>query len=530
LYLGRVENHRGISIKKLIGAAFSGLLLTASFPDIGSPLLAWIALVPIMAAARDTSYFDSFRLGFLSGFIHFVTLLYWFIPCLKTYGMIPLYLSIVILLVFASYLSFYMAAFSITLVSCCRSIKLLVFAGPLVWVAFEYARSIIFTGFPWELLGYSQYRILPLIQISDILGVYGVSYLLALANCVLFCLYLSVTRQKWGGQSVSKKMVVAPLVFFTLTLAAVWFYGVFRIDTVGMAATEASTKNIAVIQGNIDQMQKWDPAFQIETIDRYVTLSQGETPTGSDLIIWPETSMPFYFGHNVPLTNRVFKGIGNTSADFIISSPAFIRRGNNLEYRNRAFLITPSGKTTGIYDKAHLVPFGEYIPLKKWLPFLGKIVAQVGDFSPGEKGNTLAWEGHHIGMLICYEMIFPYLSRAHTQNQADLLINITNDAWYGKTSAPYQHFSMAVFRAVEQRRSLARSANTGVSGFIDPTGKIIAATPIFEEAAISAPLPLITISSLYTRFGDWFSLGCVVLLLVMIVRRVIDNILKKAED
>jgi len=157
-------------------------------------------------------------------------------------------------------------------------------------------------------------------------------------------------------------------------------------------------------------------------------------------------------------------------------------------------------------------------------------VAQVGDFSPGEKGNTLAWEGHHIGMLICYEMIFPYLSRAHTQNQADLLINITNDAWYGKTSAPYQHFSMAVFRAVEQRRSLARAANTGVSGFIDPTGKIIAATPIFEEAAISAPLPLITISSLYTRFGDWFSLGCVVLLLVMIVRRVIDNILKKAED
>ena len=157
------------------------------------------------------------------------------------------------------------------------------------------------------------------------------------------------------------------------------------------------------------------------------------------------------------------------------------------------------------------MPFGEYVPFKKWLPFLGKLVEQVGDFTAGEKGSNLDWGEHRIGMLICYELIFPYLSRENTRNGANLLVNITNDAWYGRTSAPYQHFSMAVFRAVENRRALARSANTGISGFVDPTGKIIAASPIFEEATLTAQIPLMNVSTLYTRFGDWFSLMCVVL-------------------
>ena len=131
-------------------------------------------------------------------------------------------------------------------------------------------------------------------------------------------------------------------------------------------------------------------------------------------------------------------------------------------------------------------------------------------FLPAKRESTLEWGKHRIGMLICYELIFPYLSRESTRNGANLLINITNDAWYGRTSAPYQHFSMAVFRAVENRRALVRSANTGISGFVDPTGKIIAASPIFEEAALTAQIPLMSVSTLYTRFGDWFSLICVV--------------------
>ncbi len=160
------------------------------------------------------------------------------------------------------------------------------------------------------------------------------------------------------------------------------------------------------------------------------------------------------------------------------------------------------------YDKSHLVPYGEYVPFKKWLPFLGKVVAQVGDFQPGTPGKTLLWKQNALGVQICYEIIFPGLSRAMVKNDAVLLINITNDAWFGTTSGPYQHFSMTIFRAVENRRALARAANTGISGFIDPVGRILAATPLLEEAAVTWTLPLIYKKTFYTRFGDLFALAC----------------------
>jgi apolipoprotein N-acyltransferase len=172
----------------------------------------------------------------------------------------------------------------------------------------------------------------------------------------------------------------------------------------------------------------------------------------------------------------------------------------------------------GKYNKTHLVPYGEYVPLKKWLPFLGKIVAQVGDFDTGQIGNTLQWKDQHLGVQICYEIIFPALSRAMARNNASLLINITNDAWFGKTSGPYQHFSMTVLRAVENRRSLARAANTGISGFVDPAGRILASTALLEEAAVVRSLPLLKEKSIYTQTGDLFARGCmgIVILLTLI--------------
>jgi apolipoprotein N-acyltransferase len=296
------------------------------------------------------------------------------------------------------------------------------------------------------------------------------------------------------------------------------------MDGIEKSMSVAPAKRISVIQGNISQQMKWDSAFKVATIDRYIALSRKAAGSKPHLIVWPETAMPFYFGYDAPLTSRVLKGIRLTAADYIISSPGFVRKEDHVEYRNRAFMLEAGRRNIAdTYDKAHLVPFGEYVPLKKWLPFLGKLVAQVGDFSAGEKGANLKWREHSIGMLICYELIFPYLAREATRNGADLLVNITNDAWYGRTSAPFQHFSMAVFRAVENRRALARAANTGISGFVDPTGKIMAASPIFEEAALTAKIPLIRVSTLYTRFGDWFSLICVVLLLVTVVGRTLER-------
>jgi apolipoprotein N-acyltransferase len=196
-----------------------------------------------------------------------------------------------------------------------------------------------------------------------------------------------------------------------------------------------------------------------------------------------------------------------------------------VEYYVSAYLISPQGKWIR-YNKSHLVPYGEYVPFKKWVPFLGKMVAHVGDFVPGIKGKTIPWENAKLGIQICYEIIFPDLSRAMVKNGATLLVNITNDAWFGKTSGPYQHFSMTVFRAVENRRALARSANTGISGFIDPAGRILGSTPLLEEAVMTRSLPLLNQKSIYTRFGDVFAWACLALVLSVILFKIVNHVIR----
>jgi apolipoprotein N-acyltransferase len=190
---------------------------------------------------------------------------------------------------------------------------------------------------------------------------------------------------------------------------------------------------------------------------------------------------------------------------------------NGAAYYNSAYLLDPDGNILGRYDKVHLVPYGEYIPLKRFFPFLGKITEAVGNFVPGQKGQVLSWEGKNVGILICFEIIFPELSRAMALNGAQILVNMTNDAWFGRSSAPYQHLSMAVFRAVETRRALARSANTGISAFIDPSGRIMDQTPLYEEAARTQALPLMTENTFYTRYGDIFAVSCVAVSVVAVL-------------
>ena len=199
----------------------------------------------------------------------------------------------------------------------------------------------------------------------------------------------------------------------------------------------------------------------------------------------------------------ILDGIKASSSYYIVGSPSYAAKKEALIFHNSAYLVSPQGHAAGKYDKVHLVPFGEYVPLKRYLPFIDKLVAQVGDFKPGRQGNTLSWENRHVGMLICYEAIFPGLARAMVRNGAHLLVNITNDAWFGRTSAAFQHFSMAVFRAVENRRYLARAANTGISGFIDPCGRIVSSTPLFQEAVATTAVSMLTGRSLYSRWGEW---------------------------
>ena len=204
----------------------------------------------------------------------------------------------------------------------------------------------------------------------------------------------------------------------------------------------------------------------------------------------------------------VSDAVRRTEATFLIGSLSYAVKTAGPVFYNSAYLLGPDGGVQGKYDKAHLVPFGEYVPLRRWLPFLGKMVAQVGDFEAGQKGLTLAWAPHRLGIQICYEIIFPGLSRAMALNGADLLVNLTNDAWYGRSSAPFQHFMITVFRAVENRRTLVRAANTGISGFVDPVGRVHSATSLFEDAAVTRSIPILKDRSVYTRWGDLFAGVC----------------------
>jgi len=507
--------------KNIVWAILSGVLLTGAYPKIGWDWLAWVALVPLLYALKDLSPRAGFRAGFVGGLVHFASLLYWLVPVMRTYGYLPVYLSVAVLFLLAAVLALYVAVFSAALTAVGKTPVRCLAMTPLLWVALEYVRSFLFSGFPWELLGCSQFNRLQLIQISDILGVYGLSALIAFVNGALFMTLLYFAKRRWQNTGITARLAAGSSIALILGVALTWSYGHWRLQIIDDLMAASPKARIAVIQGNIDQSVKWAPAFQIDTIKKYNRLSASVIGQQPDLIVWPESATPFYFLYDQAPTQLVFEGIEQTMTDYLIGSPSFERTNGLVEYLNSAYLISPKAKTMAKYDKTHLVPFGEYVPFKKWLPFLGKMVAQVGDFRAGDKGRTLPWRGEQIGVQICYEIIFPELSRALVENQASLLINITNDAWFGKTSGPYQHFSMTVFRAVENRRALVRSANTGISGFIDPAGRVLATTELLQDAVATQTIPLMKVMSVYTRIGDMFARVCLALVaLTMLVEMI----------
>jgi apolipoprotein N-acyltransferase len=499
-----------ISRKKFCGvvlAAASGLLLTASFPKVDLGGLAWVALFPLFCAIKGEPPRTGFKLGFLTGMVHYGTLLYWIVEVINYYGDVPGPLSLAIFALLIFYLSLYPGLFAMAVRQLRERSFPFYLTGPFIWVALEYIRSFLLSGFPWENLGYSQYDQLHLIQVSDMLGVYGLSALIVAVNSVLFEFFNSVCAKK---RPAWMSLVTVGLVFGGFLI-----YGGWRIERTDSSAGDAPKRTIALTQGNIDQSVKWLPSFQHETLRRYATLSRDALNTDPDLIIWPETALPFYFLHNEELTAKTIEVVRASGVYFILGSPSFVRAGKGPRYYNSAYLVDPTGKVVGKYDKVHLVPYGEYVPLKRFFPFLGKLVEAVGDFDSGKEGQILAWGDEKIGVLICFEAIFPGLARSMVNNGAQLLVNITNDAWFGRSSAPYQHLSMVVFRAVENHLAVARAANTGISAFVDPVGRLLDQTPLFEEAMRSRKLPLMSRKTFYARHGDVFAVGCVVMSLIL---------------
>jgi len=369
-----------INWSNTILAILSGLLLTGSFPKIGIDWLAWFALIPLLISLKNSSLTNSFRLGFIAGLAHYTTLAYWLVYTMQTYGNLPFYLCVSVLL--------------------CPKPATCLFIIPCLWVSLEYIRNYLFSGFPWGLLGYSQFNRLHLIQISDIFGIYGVSFLIALSNATIFLAFLYITGSKWKEVRIKKRLAGGSIFVFILITGLVFIYGKWRIESIDDLISASKSLKVTIVQGNIKQSIKWDPAFQTATTEKYVNLSLSAKEEKPDLVVWPETATPFYFLYDRLLSKKVQKGIHDTNTDFLIGSPSFVRRGNIIEYYNSAYLISPDGRVCEKYDKAHLVPFGEYVPFKKWLPFIGKMVEAVGDFSAGQEGKTIKWNNCNLGLLI----------------------------------------------------------------------------------------------------------------------------------
>ncbi|HOO91704.1 MAG TPA: apolipoprotein N-acyltransferase, partial [Syntrophales bacterium] len=274
------------------------------------------------------------------------------------------------------------------------------------------------------------------------------------------------------------------------------------------------SNDILIVQGNIDQSVKWSPEYQTETITTYNNMSTDASESGVSLIVWPETAVPFFFQNYNDKSRSLIKTAIKTNSWLLFGSPGYKRDGGKISFYNSAYLLSPEGTVSGRYDKVHLVPFGEYVPLHDILFFIDKLVEGAGDFTAGNEITPLSMDDGNVGVLICYEGIFPEISREYRQRGADLLVNITNDAWYGDTSAPYQHLTMAAFRAIENRIYMIRSANTGISAIVDPTGKILSKTGLFERTTLRGSIQFTQYDTVYSRYGDVFACSCIMFLLI----------------
>lgn len=487
-------------------ATLSGLLLWIAFPGGGGlwPLI-FVALVPFLFVIRNSSIKNCILGGLTCGLVHYLSLLYWVVIVLGKYGGMPWFISLQGLVLLALYMSFYLIAFAVIARSFISDLPmwLVVWLLPALWVGIDWGRGLFLTGLPWMDIGYSLYEVPYLLQIADLGGHHAVSFIIVLTNTVLFYLLA-------GPPAMRRVVVFFPSV---LVLGLLLFYSTTRYAEVKeMVAGEASSQiTVGVVQGNIKQEQKWSPELQEKTVLIYTNMTKSlldQNPP--QFTVWPETALPFY-PPSSPLMVPLFDFVRENSTPVLTGAPWYEIidwKARKLKFYNSAVLLGKDGKYHGKYNKTHLVPFGEYVPFKKFLPFLAPLVEAVGDFTPGKIEAPLEQGAVKAGVLICFESVFPDLSRQWVEAGANILVNLTNDAWYGKSSAPIQSLAMTVLRAVETRRSIVRSANTGISAFITPLGEITIKSDIFVPWAAKEELTLHDEKTVWVRYGYNFAPFC----------------------
>lgn len=454
-----------------------------------SPLI----VASVLAARAGLSSVRIFGLGWLTGFVYFAGTLYWLAQVMAEFGGLSMLVAGLLASGLFSWLAVFVGVFAVLVARAGRiGTPGAVWLAPVFWIVTEWLRAWLGGNFPWILLGYSQVRTLPVLQLASVGGVPMLSGLVALVSTAAAMLALSRARQHRIGAGLC-----------ALLVAGVSVWGAARIAGGSLASTGAPIR-VGLLQGNVPQDQKWDPAQRNAITRRYVDLSREALGQGARLVIWPEASTPFYFDVDGAMAEPIRRLARETGTTFVIGTDEFEAGidGGPDRFFNAAALVGPDGRTQASYRKIRLVPFGEYVPFKRLLFFVGPLIESVSDFSPGEELTLFEAEGARFNVAICYEVIYPDLARSAVLQGSQLLTTITNDAWFGRSSAAYQHFEQATVRAVEQGRYLVRAANTGITGAVDPYGRVLASTPLFETRVLTTDVRLLSGRTLYASIGD----------------------------
>jgi apolipoprotein N-acyltransferase len=470
-------------------AIVSGVLLVLSFPPFHLGFLAFFAFVPLLIAARARPTGIVFRTAFVGGFTFGLCLVYWIAnlwvePKIKPFlvggvGLVCVYFGL---------------AFAVTFAALRAARRSLGIPGllcfPFFFAGLEFLRSLSHMGFPWGSLAYTQSEYIKLIQFASVTSVPGVSFWVASINLSLYFLFF--TRVRWIFRSLAAVFLV-------------FAFGLPLIHWQAMPKTQSDEfVRVALIQAGVPPTLKRSGNDE-ERLEILTEETLGLGKGGVELIVWPETAVPGYFRHNMDYLNMVQGVSDSLSAPILLGAQDYeVGEGKRYHYYNAAFLVSPFRGITGFHRKTQLVPFGERLPFDDVLPGLRKIPLGQGHFSPGKEYNVLEVGGKKFAVLICFESIFPRLVRRLSNLGAVFLVNITEDGWYGRTSGQYQHAGMAALRCIENRISLARCANTGISMFIDPYGRVRGSTRTFVRITRTGVIPLQHQQTFYARHGDVF--------------------------
>jgi len=490
-----------------LGKTGWALLFAVSYalgmPGYDIPGLPLVCLVPFLFLVDSTrSGMEGARWGMLAGTLANLPLFYWIAWTVAVPGNLGWVLGGVSAALVSAYVGSYI---SITAGIAARIRNRFgewgLLAVPPAWIAMEYARSTLFTGFPWVLYGYSLsgYRFLR--QAADLAGVEGLGFLLATVNLLLYVAVTRVARGRRGRGLLAAAGALAVGCFL-------FVYGAYRFHEAGAEAGAGMVVGIA--QGGIDQARKWDPAYQRETLAIYGRLSGEARSGGAEVIVWPETAAPFFYGWEPELNPLVDNVAAANGVPILFGAPWYDPSAGG-KYYNSVFQIDRDGVARGRYDKRHLVPFGEYIPLRNILFFMKKLTVGETDFTPGTGPSLFEVGGTNVGASVCYEAVFPAIVRESVREGANWLVNVTNDAWFGDTVAPHQHLAMARMRSVEFRRPLVRAANAGISAIFDSRGEIVAGIGLFRREAATGRIHPRGGKTLYAKMGEIFAVSCIII-------------------